>query len=479
MTISTANEEVVTLKARRGHRKANGAAGKIVIDPKAPLSVAREYLALRHHRQGMMTLRYWQGDFLEFNGACYAIVALADIRAAIYHHIEGSVDGKGKAVNPKRGLVDDVVDALRAASKLNDSTPQPAIIGDTAGDLAPSDLIACANGLLHLPTRRLLPSTPALFVTNALDFAYDASASTPTAWLQFLDTLWPGDMESQETLQEWCGLCLTLDTSFQKAMMLIGPRRSGKGTIARILTRLVGAANSAAPTLANIGSHFGLQSLIGKQLAVISDARLGRQTDIQNVAENLLRISGEDNISIPRKHREDYTAKLPTRFMVLSNELPSIGDSSGALASRFIMLALTESFLGREDRGLTARLEQELPGVLLWSLEGLERLRDRGYFRQPAGAQHLAEQMEALGSPIKAFIEDRCVVDPGQWVECKLLYEEWIKWCRDEGRDHEGTLQGFGRALLAALPHIRVANVRVDGGRRRRYQGVGLSPRGA
>ena len=32
--------------------------------------------------------------------------------------------------------------------------------------------------------------------------------------------------------------------------LLVGPKRSGKGTIARVLTGLLGAHNTAAPTLA-------------------------------------------------------------------------------------------------------------------------------------------------------------------------------------------------------------------------------------
>ena len=40
---------------------------------------------------------------------------------------------------------------------------------------------------------------------------------------------------------------------------------------------------------------------------------------------------------------------LPTRFLLLSNELPELADASGAMASRFIVLTLRNSFYGRED----------------------------------------------------------------------------------------------------------------------------------
>ena len=50
----------------------------------------------------------------------------------------------------------------------------------------------------------------------------------------------------------------------------------GKGVVARVLTALIGKRNVAGPTLNSLGGDFGLAPLIGKSLAVISDARFSR-----------------------------------------------------------------------------------------------------------------------------------------------------------------------------------------------------------
>jgi putative DNA primase/helicase len=57
-------------------------------------------------------------------------------------------------------------------------------------------------------------------------------------------------------------------------LLLIGPKRSGKGTIARMLAALVGRGHVVGPTLASLGTNFGLSPLLGRPLAVVSDARL-------------------------------------------------------------------------------------------------------------------------------------------------------------------------------------------------------------
>jgi putative DNA primase/helicase len=141
-----------------------------------------------------------------------------------------------------------VLDALRAAAHLDGSIEPPTWLNDAGGTPA-HELLACANGLLHLPTRMLLPHTPSYFNHNALDFAYDPDAPEPRQWLEFLHQLWPKDDEAIETLQEIFGLCLTPDTSHQKAFAVIGPKRSGKGTIGRVLANLIGVHNCVAPTL--------------------------------------------------------------------------------------------------------------------------------------------------------------------------------------------------------------------------------------
>ena len=185
--------------------------------------------------------------------------------------------------------------------------------------------------------------------------------------------------------------------------------------------------------------------LLGKSLAIISDARIGGRTDSQIVVERLLSISGEDALTIDRKNLEPVTCKLPTRMMILSNELPRLGDSSGALAGRMILLRLRESFYGREDHGLTEKLLKELPGILNWAIAGWIRLRQRGRFVQPESAAELLGELHDISSPIGEFIRDCCVAGPAYHVRCDDLYKSYLDWCKEKGREHPGDSTGFGR----------------------------------
>jgi len=164
--------------------------------------------------------------------------------------------------------------------------------------------------------------------------------------------------------------------------------------------------------------------------------------------------------------------KLPTRFMFLSNELPQVRESSGALAGRFLVLRLTRSFFGQEDPDLTTRLLAELPGILLWALEGWRRLRQRGRFVQPASVEEAVLAPEDLSSPVRAFLRDKCELGPGRRVWVDDLYAAWLRWCEDDGRSLLTSKQTFGRDLLSAAPGVVCRRNSSIG--KRFYEGVAL-----
>jgi len=453
--------------------------GRLVLSPRRTLPTAEAFVAEHHTRHGMRTLHSYAGLMLTWRDNRYAELEDQAIRHQLqpwlHQALRYLVDrrtGRAELVdfecNPT--TVNAAMDSIRTLVHLSATVTPQDWLGTDEDRPAPHEILPCRSLSLYIPTGRVTPATPALFTTNALDFDYDPDAPEPEIWLSFLDELWGDDSQSIELLQEWFGYCLTADTSQHKMLLLVGPKRSGKGTIGRVLRRLIGPDNVAGPTTRSLAGPFGLQPLIGKSLAIVSDARFGGQ-DVATVAERLLCISGEDALTVDRKHLPSVTMRLPTRFMFLANELPRIRDVSGALAGRFLVLQLEKSFFGREDPTLTDRLLTELPGILLWALQGWLALHRRGRFVQPDSALSALRDLEDLASPVGAFVRECCQVGPGRraWVED--LYEAWKKWCQADGRLSVTTRQRFGRDLLAAVPGLKCRRNSEVG---RFYDGISL-----
>jgi len=444
--------------------------------PSRPMAVARRFVQDRYLRGGDLVLRSYRGDFYQWNGTHYAEVDRRDVRARAYEFVEHAIYQHPKdgplPFAPTQRKIADLLDALHAVVLVDSSAEAPLWI-DRRPSPAVTDTIAMVNGLLDVRARRLYPHTPQFFCRHALPFAFDARATQAPRWTRFLDDLWPDDDQVQRALQEVMGYLLAGDTRQHKAFMLIGPKRGGKGTLGRVITGLLGAHNVAAPTLARLSTNFGLSPLIGKPLALIADARLSSRADSKVVVERLLSISGEDTLTIDRKYRDPWTGRLPTRFLVLSNELPRLSDASGALASRFVLFVLTRSFYGHENPQLTTELLMEAPAIFNWALDGLARLQARGYFENPISGAEAIRQMEDLSSPIGAFVRDRCLVRGDVSVAVEALWTEWKTWC-GETNTGPSTKAVFGRDLRAIVPTLRNARPRHEGDRVSRYDGIGL-----
>jgi putative DNA primase/helicase len=455
--------------------------GRIVLSPKRTLPTAEAFVRDFYTHPDGRTLVSYAGMLMEWDRNRYTEVEDQTIKNKLqpwlhralryqYDRRTGNLMLVDFESNP--GTVNSALESTRTYTHLPMTTTIPTWLIQ-ADDLPnPQELLPFRSVNLHIPASMTYRATPTLFTTNALDFDYDPDAPEPTEWLSFLDALWPDDPESIALLQEWFGYCLTADTAQHKMLLLVGPRRSGKGTIGRILTKLIGSSNVAGPTTGSLAGTFGLQPLIGKSLAIVSDARFTGQ-DIGTVVERLLCISGEDTLTIDRKHKESVTMKLISRFMLLTNELPRLTDASNALAGRFMVLEINQSWFGREDLGLLGRLEQELPGILLWALQGWVRLRQQGRFIQPAASQDAISELEDLCSPVSAFVKQRCLVGREHRVYLDDLYNAWQAWCQSEGRNIVTTKQTFGRDLLAAVPGIKKHRNHTPGGGRF-YTGIGL-----
>ena len=448
--------------------------------PNAPMAVARE-LADRDHRDelGRLHLHHHRGGFLSWQGSHWREAEDRSVRADAYWYTEQAkyVDEKGqsKPWAPNRYKVADLLDALAAITHLSEQVQPPAWTEPVPDAPPANELVACRNGLLHITTRELLQHTPCYFNFVSTPFSYNPKAGAPTRWLEFLDDLWKDDPDAIAALQEWFGYVLSGRTDLHKILLLVGPMRGGKGTIARVLRQLVGPGNVVGPTLASMGTNFGLQELVNRPLAIVSDARLGKGSSTSVVVERLLSISGEDALTIDRKYKDPWTGQLPTRFMIVSNELPMFGDASGAIASRFVVLTLRESWLGRENADLTKELLSELPGILNWALDGLERLQERRRFTEPASSRDATTALQDLVSPVAAFVRERCTRGPTEEVAVEMLYTAWKNWAEDNGH-RPGSTQSFGQQLRAVVPGLFKVRPWATGSseRPRHYRGLRL-----
>ncbi len=355
--------------------------------------------------------------------------------------------------NPTTFLIRNVSQHLGA---IVPNPPLPPAWLDGRTSPRPDRLLCFANGTIEMDeylrgNRSLAPYTSDLFVTYRLPFDYDADAECPRwdGWLQ--ETL-GDDPNKIALLQEWFGYNLVADNRYEKMLLMLGQRRSGKGTALTAMQALLGPA-AEATSLKAFGSGFGLHHLIGKLAAVMPDAITPNQGQ-QQCLHTLLEIIGNDRVRIDRKFKDAITALLKCRVTIAANLLPNLPDESLALSARTMILQFNESFLGREETGLKRYLLQnEMPGIMLWALEGLERLTKAGVFTLPKDAAKLEDDFTNLVCPIAEFAETWVFACPSASVTLDELFEAW-KTYSEERRGHIRTKQWLYDRLKVRYPQI-------------------------
>lgn len=464
-------------------RKEALARGEIVLDS-GPMNHARIFLDSHYTSEEGYSLVHYADEFYVYVGTHYEVIEESTVRAKVYAFLDKcqkpAKQGSLAPFNPAPASVSAALDAIKSLAHLpNHANTKPPIWLAGYADVKPaaSKLISLMNGIFHLEDSILLPHSQGFFTQNSLPFAYNPAAQCPT-WMKFLDDIWPDDQESKEALQEMFGYILCGDTKQQKFFNLIGPRRSGKGTINKVLVSLLGQHNTVAPELGELCDTFGLQPWLGKLLASFTDAR-APERNRSAVVSQLLRIVGGDTITVNRKNKDAWNGYLPTRLVIYSNEVLQLTENSNALTGRMIVLKMTKSFFDKEDTELAHKLEQELGGIFNWAMEGLKRRLARGgHFLQPTSGKEYLDLMEELGNPMKPFSDEVIEFDPKSWVRKEDVFACWKHWALKKSMS-AGTEQAFKRRFLAATQEKYVTSyqLQINGERSQVYMGVKLTPK--
>jgi len=210
----------------------HGEADPLVINPKAPYDIARSFQIALFMKGGRSTLHRHRGGFYHWNGTVFLETDAEELKAKVYAFLDRcvAIDAKGeqRPVKPNMRMVGAVLDALAAVVQLDGKITPPAWLDPVPTSCLAEEIISCANGLLDLRTRKLLPHTPSFFTHNALDYAFNPSAAEPKQWLKFLHQLWPDDQAAIDTLQEIFGYCLTPTRRNRRCSWSSGPSAAGR-----------------------------------------------------------------------------------------------------------------------------------------------------------------------------------------------------------------------------------------------------------
>ncbi len=241
--------------------------------------------------------------------------------------------------------------------------------------------------------------------------------------------------EDKEIIQKMFGSMLLGYNIAQKILLLHGLGGTGKTTLALILQGIVGSQNISELRTAHLDDRFEIARYLGKSLLIGVDV----QSDFLSgpAISRLKGLVGGDFLDAERKN-SNSNFRLHGKFNVLitSNSrlrLRLEGDQS-AWRRRLILI---EYDIERSTPTIRdfhhVVLSQEAPGILLWGLEGLAKLkrdlRDRGdvYLsdRQRSMTENVLEESDSL----RIFLRRQIVGEQGHDLTVDEIVSAYLAFC--------------------------------------------------
>jgi P4 family phage/plasmid primase-like protien len=262
-------------------------------------------------------------------------------------------------------------------------------------------------------------------VYQLMPFEYESTAQ-PEAWYKFIDQIFDGDEDHQEKkdlLQEFFGYSLMRDMNLQKALVLYGDGGNGKSIILDILAALMPKVTRLE--WGELGDQRGLERLADSWVNVATEISYKETNGTTGFKKA---IAGEILTANP-KFKAPFDFKPFASFAFATNGLPMVDDPSSGVFRRLIVLSLNNSFVGREDWKLGAKLLKELPGIFNWAVMGAARLRSRHSFTfVPSNMIELQEYRRAINS-LQSFHDEDLSLHEGQEISFSEFYRKYTSYC--------------------------------------------------
>lgn len=293
------------------------------------------------------------------------------------------------------------------------------------------DWACLQNGMLNLRTLEFAPHDPASMATVKLGVRWHGETPPkPRRWLQFLDETIQTDGPIAQ-LQEFFGYCLTRDTRYGKALLMLGPGSDGKSKVIKILREIVGPQNCSAVTLAGLEDQFQRAALFGKMLNV------GAEVTTEAVQSEFFKnIVTGDSIQASFKHKDSFEFTPYCKLVYAMNKRPRVFDNSDGFFRRILPIQFKRQFLENDpamDPDLEEKLMLEIDGIFAWAVMGLHRLIDQKRFTTCEETAEFILNYRRYNNPVMAFVQDQCTLQDGADTDLKDLYKAYKSYCTEGG----------------------------------------------
>lgn len=270
------------------------------------------------------------------------------------------------------------------------------------------------------------------FLKYQLPFEYDPAANC-LHFEKYLNEVLP-DRSAQNVLSEYIGYVFTRHLKLEKCLVLYGTGANGKSVFADVTNALIGEENI---------TNFSLGSLMEEHnRAYLQNSLLNYGSEIKGKLESddfKLLASGE-KIQARFKYGNSFLMSRYAKLAFNCNELPKDVEQTEAFFRRFMIVPFEKTIPAEQRNPNLARqiISNELPGVLNWVLQGLDRILKNERFSRCTIIEERLTRYQTESDSVYLFLEESGYTPAKNYTSDfqkpqKELYHEYRDFCKDDG----------------------------------------------
>lgn len=333
------------------------------------------------------------------------------------------------------------------------------------------------NGTLLVDIESLQPHNREDNFTYCLDYDFDPSGDYPQTRAFYESVLvvktekedcapiYIPDFHAIQAVMAQFGLALLGDMKMHRILCMVGATRAGKSTIMRHGNSMCGNMDAYSPNLeGRYGSFAGdtlffsdlegkrVRFMRNKQRLVCAD-EIKPETFRENegTLKNMSAHSGVDMRGMNKDEQIDNTWR--PKLIISANEKPHYRDTAGAIGQRMIYLHTPRQRPEDEqDLNLLNKLIAERGAFVRDCLKLAVAAIDRGYIPKSRNMKLHAHEAEINGNPLKAFIDEYCILDGKAKEHTDKIYQAFMGY-----RERNGHKKDYAKlTMIAALKEMNI-----------------------
>jgi len=310
------------------------------------------------------------------------------------------------------------------------------------------DRVNVMNGELYFDGERWIvqPHCREHYSTSQIPVFYDPTARA-VRFEHFLREIFDGDPDAKEKAKcvlAIIGYCLLSTTRFERFGILIGRGSNGKSVLLSVIEALLGRQNVSAVQPDQFNNKFQRAHLLGKLANIVTEIKQGAVID----DAALKAITSGELTTAEHKFCDPFDFRPHATCLFGTNHMPATRDFSDAVFRRAVIIQFNQQFTGeRKDTRLKDKLLDELPGILNLALDGIAEAIKAGDFTEPKSSINAKAEWRKENDQAQLFLEERCTLAPGAWIQSTPLYQTYLDWADSGGIERKLSQKGFTQRL--------------------------------